>query len=147
MIILILMLIEVVRRYIFSLTWPWSDEIIRLLLVYCAYFGGAAAYYKHAMVSFELVTAKLSRKTQNILLLIGNIVLTVFFSFLVYQCYFKMTNPSTTRSISTASGLSAAVPYYGIFVGLIFLLIFTIDFYSDLIRRVLLKTDGEEEVV
>jgi TRAP-type C4-dicarboxylate transport system permease small subunit len=145
MVMLILMLIEVVRRYLFSLTWPWSDEIIRYLLIYCSYFGGAAAYYKHAMVSFELVTMRLSRRMQNILLLIGNIILMVFFVFLLYHCYFKMTSPSVTRSISTASGLSAAVPYYGIFAGLIFLLIFTIDFYPDLIRKALLKRGGEEE--
>jgi hypothetical protein len=58
-----------------------------------------------------------------------------------------MTSPSVTRSISTSSGLSAAVPYYGIFAGLIFLLIFTIDFYPDLIRKVLLKPDAKEEAM
>jgi TRAP-type C4-dicarboxylate transport system permease small subunit len=97
------------------------------------------------MVSFELVTAKLSRKNQDILLLVGNVVVMVFFVFLLYYCYFKMTNPSVTRSISTASGLSAAVPYYGMFAGLIFLLIFTIDFYPDLVRKVLSKQAGEGE--
>jgi TRAP-type C4-dicarboxylate transport system permease small subunit len=99
------------------------------------------------MVSFGLVTARLSKRMQNILLFIGNIVLMIFFSFLLYQCYFKMTSPSVTRSISTASGLSAAVPYYGIFMGLIFLLIFTIDFYPDLIKALFNKGSEEEATI
>jgi TRAP-type C4-dicarboxylate transport system permease small subunit len=144
-VMLVLMLTEVVRRYLFSLSWSWSDEIIRYLLVYCTYFGGAAAYYKHAMVSFDLVTSKLPGKAGNILALISNVILMIFFVFLLYYTCFKMTSPSVVKSISTASGLSAAIPYYGIFAGLIFLLIFTIDFYPDLIRNVLAKTDGSEE--
>jgi TRAP-type C4-dicarboxylate transport system permease small subunit len=142
---LLLMLTEVVRRYLFSLTWSWSDEVIRYLVIYCTYLGGAAAYFKHGMVSFELVTAKLSKRTQDILLLINNVVLTAFFVFLIYYCFLKMTSPSVTKSISTASRLSAAVPYYGMFVGLIFLLIFTIDFYPGLIQNVLHHNDGKEE--
>jgi TRAP-type C4-dicarboxylate transport system permease small subunit len=138
------MLIEVVRRYLFSLTWPWSDEVIRYLVVFCAYLGGAAAYYKRSMVSFDLVTARLSKRIQDIFHLITNIILTVFFCFLIYYTYFKMTSPSVVKSISTSSGLSAAVPYYGIFSGLIFLMIFTIDFYPELIRNVLLKQSNEK---
>jgi TRAP-type C4-dicarboxylate transport system permease small subunit len=127
------------------MSWSWSDEIIRYLLIYCTYFGGAAAYYKHSMVSFDLVTSKLSRKTQDILALITNVILMIFFIFLLYYTYFKMTSPSVVKSISTASGVTAAVPYYGIFAGLVFLLIFTIDFYPELIRNVFSKRDGEKE--
>jgi hypothetical protein len=58
-----------------------------------------------------------------------------------------MTSASVVKSISTASGLSDAVPYYGIFAGLVFLLIFTIDFYPDLIGTVLLKRDDKKEAV
>ena len=46
---LVLMLIEVVRRYFFGRTFIWSDEVIRYLLIYCTFLGGAAAYYKKAL--------------------------------------------------------------------------------------------------
>jgi TRAP-type C4-dicarboxylate transport system permease small subunit len=144
---LVLMVTEVVRRYIFSVTWAWSDEIIRYLLVFCTYFGGTAAYYRHGMVSFDMLTKVFPKRVQNVLLLINNVILMVFFAFLIYLTYFKMTSPSVVKSISTSSGLSAAVPYSAIFFGLIFLLIFTIDFYPELIRNVLLKQGNEKEVV
>ena len=38
---LVLMLVEVVRRYLFDKTFLWSDEIIRYLLLYCTFLGGA----------------------------------------------------------------------------------------------------------
>jgi TRAP-type C4-dicarboxylate transport system permease small subunit len=144
---LVIMLAEVVRRYCFSVTWVWSDEIIRYLLIHCTYFGGAAAYFKHSMVAFDLITSKLSRRVRVILSLITNVILTVFFAFMLYNTYFKMTSAAVVKSISTASGISDAVPYYGIFAGLVFLLIFTIDFYPDLIRTVLLKRDDKKEAV
>jgi TRAP-type C4-dicarboxylate transport system permease small subunit len=142
-VMLILMVTEVIRRYLLNLTWIWSEEIISYLMVYCAYFGGTAAYYKHSIVSFDLITSRLPKKVQDILLLIGNFVLMIFFGFLLYSCFLKMTNPSTTRNISVASGISASVPYYGIFGGLIFLLIFTLDFYPSLIRRVFFGRNSE----
>jgi TRAP-type C4-dicarboxylate transport system permease small subunit len=142
---LVIMMIEVVRRYFFGLTFIWSDEVIRILLIFCAYFGGSAAYYKHSLVCFDLVTNKLPRKVQNILLLVTNIVLTAFFTFLIYYTYQKMTATSVVKSVSTATGLTGAVPYYGIFTGLIFLIIFTIDFYPELIRNALHPEDKEVE--
>lgn len=141
---LVIMSTEVVRRYFFSVTFIWSDEVIRILLIFCAYFGGAAAYYKHSLVSFDLVTGKLPKKIQKILQLVVNIILTAFFIFLLYYTYLKMTSPSVVKSISTATGLSAAVPYYGIFCGLAFLLLFTIDFYPELVRNAFAKSDAEE---
>ena len=64
---LVLMLIEVVRRYCFGRTFIWSDEVIRYLLIYCTFLGGAAAYYQKALVSFDLVTSRLPIKVQEIL--------------------------------------------------------------------------------
>lgn len=142
---LVVMSIEVVRRYLFGLTFIWSDEVIRILLIFCAYFGGAAAYYKHSLVSFDLVTSHLPVRVQKVLLLVTNIVLTVFFLFLLRYTFLKMTAPSVVKSVSTATGLTAAVPYYGIFLGLVFLLIFTIDFYPELIRNVAAKSGAEGE--
>lgn len=143
---LTIMSVEVVRRYLFGLTFIWSDEIVRLLLIFCAYFGGAAAYRKHALVSFDLVTSRLSEKTQKVLRLVVNIVLTVLFAFLLYYTYRKMISPSVVNNVSTATGLTGAIPYYGIFLGLVFLMIFTIDFYPALIRDVFGTTKQKGDV-
>ena len=133
---LVLMLIEVVRRYIFAKTFIWSDEIIRYLLMYCTFLGGAAAYYKKALVSFDLVTSHMPRKFQELMKLINNCICLVFFLFLTYYAIKKVTGAAVVNSISTASGLSLAVPYWAIPLGLIFMLIFTIDFFPELIGNV-----------
>jgi len=135
-VMLVLMLIEVVRRYIFSQTFIWSDEIIRYLLIYCTFFGGACAYYKKSLVSFDLITGRLSIKMQAVLKLVNNTICLAFFAFLIYYAIKKVTGDAVVKSISSASGLSLAVPYWAIPVGLIMMFIFTIDFYPELIRGV-----------
>jgi TRAP-type C4-dicarboxylate transport system permease small subunit len=116
------------------------------MLVYCAYFGGAAAYYQHRMICFTLLTDNISQRIKDKLNLGINVILTGYFVFLIYLAYYKMNSPSVVKNISIASGLSGAVPYYGMFAGLIFLLIFTIDFYPDLIRKVVSKRENEEAI-
>lgn len=133
---LVLMLIEVVRRYCFGRTFIWSDEVIRYLLIYCTFLGGAAAYYRKALVSFDLITSRLPRKVQEILLLVNNVICLLFFVFLIYYSFQKVTSPSVVNSVSSASGLSLAVPYCAIPAGLIFMFIFTIDFFPELIDNV-----------
>lgn len=133
---LVLMLIEVVRRYCFGKTFIWSDEVIRYLLMYCTFLGGAAAYYQKALVTFDLVTGRLPHKAQEILKLVNNVICLVFFVFLIYLAIQKVTSPSVVKSISPASGLSLAVPYCAIPIGLTFMTIFTIDFFPELIGNV-----------
>ncbi len=139
---LVIMCIEVVRRYLFGKTFIWSDEIIRILLVFCAYFGGATGYFDHNLTSFDMVITRLSKRTNDILKLIVNVVMLVFFIILLYLTYKKIISPSVANSVSTSTGLSGAFPYYGIFTGLIFMTIFTIDFFPGLISAVV---HGKEE--
>lgn len=140
-----IMCMEVVRRYCFGKTFIWSDEIVRMLLLFCAYFGGAAAYHNHNLTSFDMVTNLLSERVNDILKLICNVILNCFFVFLTYYTYKKMTSPSVAKSVSTSTGLSGSVPYYAIFLGLIFMIIFTIDFYPALISKVIGKANRKEE--
>lgn len=154
---LILMLVEVVRRYCFSKTFSWSDEIIRYLLMYCTFLGGACAYYNKALVGFDLITMRLPHKIQELLKLINNCICLVFFIFLLKYAIKKVTGAAVVKSISTASGLSLAVPYWAIPIGLFFMLIFTIDFFPEMISNVrkafrketapAVETSGEDEKV
>lgn len=136
LVMLVLMLIEVVRRYFFGKTFIWSDEIIRYLLIYCAFLGGSCAYYKKSLVSFDLITSRLPVKVQAILKLVNNTICLAFFAFLTKYAIQKITGAAVVKSISSASGLSLAVPYWAIPIGLIGMFIFTIDFYPELIRDV-----------
>ncbi|MFQ7856577.1 MAG: TRAP transporter small permease [Flavonifractor plautii] len=106
---LVLMLIEVVRRYCFGRTFIWSDEVIRYLLIYCTFLGGAAAYYQKALVSFDLVTSRLPIKVQE-LKLINNIICLIFCVSDHFSIQ-KVISPSVVNNVSNASGLSLAVPY------------------------------------
>lgn len=145
-----LMLVEVVRRYLFNQTFPWSDEIIRYLLLYCTFLGGAAAYYQKGLVAFTLVFDKFNDVVKAFLMVVNNTICLLFFAFLLRYSIAKVTSRSVVNSISTSSGLSMSVLYASVPIGLIFMLIFTIDFYPGLIAdfRAALRAqkDGKEGV-
>ena len=41
--------VEVIRRYVFGLSFIWSEELVRFLLVATSFLGGAAAYRAKAL--------------------------------------------------------------------------------------------------
>lgn len=69
-------------------------------------------------------------------MLVTNIICLVFFAFLLRYSILKVTSPSVVKSVSTASGLSLSVLYASVPIGLFFLLVFTIDFFPELIRNI-----------
>ena len=42
--------VEVFRRYLFSLSFIWSEELSRYLMVSVAFFGGAVAYRRRNLI-------------------------------------------------------------------------------------------------
>ena len=80
----LLMFTEVLRRYIWSVQFIWSEEFIRFLAVWVAFLGGAAAYHEKALVCFDLISGKLHGKGKLILDLITNTIMLVLFIFILY---------------------------------------------------------------
>ena len=59
--------IEVVRRYLLGKSYIWADDLIRYLIVYVGFVGGAAAYRDNNLASLDLVTRLFPQKAQLIL--------------------------------------------------------------------------------
>ncbi|MCR4440637.1 MAG: TRAP transporter small permease [Peptococcaceae bacterium] len=134
-VMLIIMSLEVVRRYLFGLTWSWSEEVVRYLLIYVTFLGGAAAFRSGSMVSFDLVLSRFPQRVQDILSVIVNTVCLVFIGFILVLGFKKVITPNMISQVSPSSGIAMWIPYASIPIGMFFLLLYIIENYSVLFQR------------
>ena len=80
----VLVVLQVITRFIINYPLSWSEEISRYLMIYIVFFGSALAMRKqeHIAIDFllEIVSAKVKRKLNIIILWIC----AVFFASLAY---------------------------------------------------------------
>lgn len=147
MFMVILTFVEVIRRYFFNQNWVWSELLVRYLIVWCTFLGGAAAYRVGNLTNFDMITQKLGRKTQAILELICTVIIIALCAWLTKLGFDSFGKPSIANQISVELGISVKWVYLSIPVGFIAMIVFGIEKLLLLIAE--LKTgcsDAEKEV-
>ncbi|PHH96018.1 TRAP transporter small permease [Fusobacterium nucleatum] len=96
-------ILQVIARFIFSNPIPWGQDVIRLSFVYLVFFGGAYCVFKNEHLNIDIVFNILNEKNKKILASIIDILLIIFFIFLVYYGF-----------IFTKTGLNQKAPYLDI---------------------------------
>lgn len=127
--------LEVIRRYMFGLSFGWADECIRFLIMWITFLGGAAAFRKGKLVCFDLVTGILSERTQLILKLLMNVVLLFILAGLFFYTMKTVTSPSVTRAVGTGFKVSMIYAYLPMPVGFGLMELFCIDNVMNLVSR------------
>ena len=96
-------ILQVIARFIFSNPIPWGQDIIRLSFVYLVFFGGAYCVFKNEHLNIDILFNILNEKSKKILTTVIDIILIIFFMFLVYYGF-----------IFTKTGLNQKAPYLDI---------------------------------
>lgn len=117
-IMLVLALTEVVRRYLFDLSFPWSEELLRYLLVWMVFMGAAAAYQRNNMINVDLLLSKMPPKAKSIFNLIVHIVSFAFLVAVTVLAFQRVTSPTIVKRISTTLKVSMAYAYAAPVAGL-----------------------------
>lgn len=130
--------IEVVRRYIFSLSFVWAEELVKFLLVAVTFLGGAVAYRAKGLAYLDLLTSKLSKKKKQVMDTINSIITIVFCIYFSIQGYAYTFSPVVTKMTSTGLKLNMSFIYITIPLGFTFICIFTLES--------MLKTSGMERI-
>lgn len=126
---------EVVRRYIFGASWAWSEELIRYMIIYCTFLGGAAAFRVGSLVCFDLVLNKLTPKVKIVFEILDNTALMVLMVYFFVKSVETMFRPSIAKQVSASLHFSVFWVYLAIPVGLGAMIIFAIENYFKLARR------------
>lgn len=130
----LLMFTEVIRRYLFNLNWVWSEELIRYIIVYCTFFGGMAAFRTGALVRFDLVVLKMSKKSQFLLEMVCNsviLVLALWFFKLSVETFLR---PSIANQMSAALHFSIKWIYLAMPIGFALMILFSLEKFFTITR-------------
>ncbi|NPV69837.1 MAG: TRAP transporter small permease [Firmicutes bacterium] len=118
--------VEVIRRYILGLSFPWAEELVGFLLVWVTFIGGSVAFRRGELAYLDLFVERFSPPLKKAA---KAFVTTVIMVFLVVSLWFSVDytrSPSIVLQRSSGLGLPMVYPYAAIPVGLSFMIVFSI---------------------
>ena len=107
-ILILLVLLEVVSRYLFNRPFPWVLELSTVLITYAVIIGVPAMYKGRSLVIIEFVFNRLPGRIQQIVLFFWELLIGFFFIYLMVASYQFMGVQMRYRS----PGLDVPVAYF-----------------------------------
>ncbi|MDR1573814.1 MAG: TRAP transporter small permease [Clostridiales Family XIII bacterium] len=152
-VMLLVSLIEIVRRYVFGLSFVWADELIRYGMVVIASIGGAAAFREvGGLVAFDLIANKLKGRPGIVLHLTINTICFVFAIYIFEKAVHALQTPSIVNQVSIGLHISMFWPYLPIAIGMGLIAVVAVERYGRILRDIregkyarALKTGGTPE--
>ena len=81
---------NVILRYGFNYTLAWSEELVRIVIIYSTFVGASVAVKQRAMIKIDAIV-QIFPKLKSGLTLYSNILMLIFACMMVYYGY-KMTH-------------------------------------------------------
>lgn len=102
---LVLVIINVLTRYVFHTGIPWAEEMATSCFVWTAFIGSAACYKMRAHVGVDIVVNKLPLKVQNVVKIVVDILMAFLCAYLFYlSCvYLKRSYRKPTAILGVSS--------------------------------------------
>ncbi|KJS21315.1 MAG: hypothetical protein VR72_11240 [Clostridiaceae bacterium BRH_c20a] len=107
-----LMFINVVLRYVFKAGLPWSEELIRYLIIWATFIGIGLNARKNAHVSIDFFAAFLSKKNQRYMTLFADLVSIVFCVMMIFYSFETVSKQMATAQKSPALQLPFYLVYF-----------------------------------
>ena len=135
----IVIIVQVLSRYIFGFPLPWSEELARYLMAYSIFVGAALALRHQQLIAVEFISERLSFGPRRILKIVINLIGILLFAILFIQGLAMMEKVSA--QLSAAMQIPMSIPYASIPIGAILL---TINAIAVIIELVLSKEEVKE---
>ena len=102
---LVLVIINVLTRYVFRTGIPWAEEMATSCFVWTAFIGSAACYKMRAHVGVDILVNKLPLRTPNVVKIIVDIMMAFLCAYLFYlSCiYLKRSYRKPTAILGVSS--------------------------------------------
>ena len=127
--------LEVIRRYLLGKSFLWAEDLIKYLIVYVAFIGGAAAYRDNNLASLDLLTRLFPKRVQLYIEILVNIIITALVFFLIYYSYKCVIAPSISRSVGIGLKIPLWIPYSSMPVGFVAMAIFSLEKFIEMFGR------------
>jgi len=134
-VMLVVALLEVFRRYIFGQSFPWSEELIRYLIIWVSFLGGAVAYKDSNLVFFDMIVGHVKGRSKLMLLMTTNTVSLAFIIYIFSYAIKVVSKPSIIMQKSIGLQISMVYPYLAIPVGLGLMILFGLYHYRTILQE------------
>ncbi|MFT9846071.1 TRAP transporter small permease [Aneurinibacillus sp. REN35] len=111
----ILIIVQVMSRFVIHFPLTWSEEVSRYLMVYIVFVGASLAMRHNKLISIELLPELLSESKRKIVTIIVMLISIIFFIILFKQGIDILDHAKTQSSAGL--GISMAIPYAAIPIG------------------------------
>ena len=118
---------EVVRRYIFGLSFLWAEELVKFLLVATTFIGGPAAYRAGGLAFLDLVVSHVNKNIQRYINIFINIVIIISCVWLAKIGFEYSFSPMVAKSFSTGLNLKMTYIYATIPTGFVMMIVFAVE--------------------
>ena len=100
--------VEVIRRFAFSYSSNWGEEIARYAFIYLAWVGAAAAVKDRAHIRIDVILSFLSRKGKLAVYVFGDLVMLVIALLAFYYSSETLLTSLRFGSVTHGLGISQA---------------------------------------
>jgi len=135
----IIVVMQVVMRYIFQSPFIWAEEAARYLLIWISCLGSTYAVKKHMHLSVLFLNKKLKGRLKSSVAFI--IHLSVFSFFTLCVVYGLLLSISEWEQVSPALGMRMTWVLLGIPVGFGLMAVFILEEFIEDVRTVLKKKE------
>lgn len=119
----LLLFVNVIMRYVFTLPIYWAEELVRYLMVWMIFVGASQVAVWGGHVSVDIVPRIISKRANIVLSLFVNIVAILFCILLAYFSFQQMSRVKAAQQISPAMELPMWIAYLSIPLGTLLMLI------------------------
>lgn len=115
--IAVVMLLQVIMRYVFSASLSWAEELTRYCFIYSAFLGLGYCVRNNKMLKVDIIMTVLPKAAQVALDLVGKVVTLVFFAYLCYGTLGVVAMSRAGRLVSPAMELPMYIIYLSTTIG------------------------------
>jgi len=143
--VVVIVLIQVVARYVLQLPISWPEEVARYTSVWLTFVGAAAAAARHQQITVDLLTPILPHRARSAMKVVATVcgLLVVGLLMWAVQPMFGIAG----LSASPGSGIQARWVYLSLPVGVGMLAVFLLSDLVRLLRGKPLEDNPEEQEI
>ncbi|MBQ6117045.1 MAG: TRAP transporter small permease [Oscillospiraceae bacterium] len=125
-VMVVVMIYQVILRYVFSASNSWSEELCRYLFIYSVMLGAAIAVRRNSHLQIDVLTSRFSPKLKNIVTIVATVAGIVFLGYLfIYSVELMKTGVKTASA--GIPGVNMAMTYFAIPLGIVLMVLCSIE--------------------
>lgn len=132
--IAVVMILQVICRYIFNNSLTWSDELARFLLVWSCFLSTSFCVKKHISIKIDQLQNAISPKAARVLRLIRHLVIFVFCILMIPYALTYVQQAIRSGATSSALHLPMYFIQSGPLVGFVLLALRTAEAFFEVLK-------------